>query len=85
MNSIHSGHSLVIMGKWTPEKTLMLIEKYRITISHMVPTMFNRLVRLPEDMKGEANVSSLRNIVHSAAPCPVELKLKMLEWWGPEI
>ncbi len=81
--SLHLGHSLVIMGKWTPEDTLQLIEKHKITTAQMVPTMFNRLVRLPEAIRKDADLSSLKVVIHSAAPCPVGLKKAIMKWWGP--
>ncbi|HLF98942.1 MAG TPA: acyl-CoA synthetase [Acidimicrobiia bacterium] len=79
------GHTLVLMDKWTPEEMLRLIEVYRATYSHMVPTQFQRLLALPDDIKARYDVSSLRNMIHAAAPCPVDTKRRMLEWWGPVI
>jgi long-chain acyl-CoA synthetase len=83
--SLHLGHTVVLMDKWTPEDTLRLIEKYRVTTSHMVPTQFHRLLGLPDDVKRKYDLSSLRHMVHAAAPCPVDVKRAMLEWWGPVI
>lgn len=82
-NHMHLGHTLVLMDKWTPEDTLALIERYRVTSSHMVPTQFHRLLKLPEDAKHRHDLSSLTHIIHSAAPCPVDTKRAMLDWWGP--
>ena len=84
-NHLHFGHTLVLMDKWTPEATLENIAKYRVTTSHMVPTQFRRLLALPEDVKRAADVSSLRHMIHSAAPCPVDVKRQMLDWWGDTI
>jgi long-chain acyl-CoA synthetase len=84
-NHLHMGHTLVLMDKWTPEGTLDLIEKYKVTTSHMVPTQFRRLLALPESVKQGRNLSSLRHMIHSAAPCPVDVKHAMLKWWGPVI
>ncbi|MGH2662314.1 MAG: acyl-CoA synthetase [Actinomycetota bacterium] len=84
-DSLHMGHPVVLMDKWTPEGTLERIERYKVTTSHMVPTQFHRLLALPEEARSKAAVSSLRHIVHSAAPCPVDVKRRMLEWWGPVI
>ena len=81
--SLHLGHTVVLMDRWTPEGTLERIERYRVTSSHMVPTMFHRLLALPEDARKRYDVSSLRNMVHAAAPCPIPTKRAMLEWWGP--
>jgi long-chain acyl-CoA synthetase len=85
MQSLHLGHTVVLMDKWTPEETLRLIERYRVTTSHMVPTMFHRLLALPEEERAKVDVTSLRHMIHSAAPCPVETKQRMLDWWGPVI
>lgn len=83
--SLHLGHTLVVMRKWEPEETLRLIEKHRVTTAQMVPTMFNRLFRLPSSVKSRYDLSSLKVVIHSAAPCPVGLKRNMLDWWGPVI
>ncbi len=83
--SLHDGHTVVLMERWTPEGTLERIENYRVTTSHMVPTQFHRLLQLPEDVRQRFDVSSLTHVIHSAAPCPVEVKRRMLEWWGPVI
>ncbi|MCB0996706.1 MAG: acyl-CoA synthetase [Acidimicrobiales bacterium] len=83
--SLHMGHSVVLMDRWTPEGALERIDRYKVTQSHMVPTMFHRLLQLPEDVRATYDVSSLRNMVHAAAPCPAETKWKMLDWWGDTI
>jgi long-chain acyl-CoA synthetase len=62
---------------------LALIERRRVTSSHMVPTQFNRLLKLPDATRAKYDVSSLKHVIHSAAPCPVDTKKKMLAWWGP--
>ncbi|MDP9101392.1 MAG: AMP-binding protein, partial [Actinomycetota bacterium] len=84
-NALHAGHQVVLMDKWTPEGTLERIARYRVTTSHMVPTMFHRMLQLPEEERGAYDVSSLRRVIHSAAPCPIPTKRKMLDWWGPVI
>lgn len=81
-SSLHMGHAVVLMEKWTPERMLELIDRYRVTQSHMVPTQFHRLLKLPEEVRARYDVSSLRAMVHAAAPCPIETKWKMFEWWG---
>ncbi|MEI6701099.1 MAG: AMP-binding protein, partial [Actinomycetota bacterium] len=83
--SLHMGHTIVLMDKWTPETMLQLIEKYHVTTSHMVPTQFHRLLELPEATRAKYDVSSLRHMIHAAAPCPVDTKRKMIEWWGESI
>ncbi len=83
--SLHVGHTVVLMDKWSPEETLELIERYRVTHSHMVPTQFHRLLALPEETKARYDLSSLRTMIHAAAPCPIDVKQRMLDWWGPVI
>ena len=80
--SMHLGHTLVLMDKWLPEDMLRLIEERRVTTSHMVPTQFHRLLALPDDVRARYDVSSLRHMIHAAAPCPVDVKHKMIAWWG---
>lgn len=84
-NALHLGHTVVLMDKWTAEEMLRLIEQYRVTYSHMVPTQFVRLLDLPEETRAGYDVSSLRNMVHGAAPCPQEIKHRMIDWWGDTI
>jgi long-chain acyl-CoA synthetase len=83
--ALHYGHALVVMDRWTPEDCLAAIEKHRVTNSHMVPTQFHRMLALPEATRRRYDVSSLRCMVHAAAPCPVDVKRRMLEWWGPVV
>ena len=83
--ALHMGQTLVLMDKWDAETALRLIETHRVTATHMVPTMFVRLLRLPEEARQRYDLSSLRNAIHAAAPCPVEIKRQMLAWWGPVI
>ncbi len=85
MGGLHVGQPLVIMPKFDPEETLRLIEKYRVQTGYMVPTQFHRLLRLPDETRARYDVSSLRAIVHSAAPCPRLVKEQMMAWWGPVI
>jgi len=85
MSHLHMGHTIVLMDRWTPEAMLDLIARRRVTATHMVPTQLTRLVRLPAEVRARADVSSLRHVIHSAAPCPVDIKKQMLAWWGPVI
>ena len=80
--SLHLGHTVVVMDKWTPEGMLERIERYHVTSSHMVPTQFHRLLALPDDVKARYDLSSLRHMIHAAAPCPPDVKRRMIEWWG---
>jgi long-chain acyl-CoA synthetase len=83
--SMNLGHTLVLMDKWTPDGTLDRMQRHKVTTTHMVPTMFHRILALPDDVKNAFDPSSLRQVIHSAAPCPVDVKRRMLEWWGPVI
>ncbi len=85
LGALHVGQALAILGKFDPEATLATIDEHKVTTGYMVPTQFVRLLRLPQEVKDAHDVSSLEVIVHSAAPCPLEVKRRMLEWWGPVI
>lgn len=80
--SLHIGHPLVLMDKWTPEEMLRLIDAYDCTHTHMVPTQFHRLLALPDAVKERYDVSSMRHAIHGAAPCPDHVKRAMIDWWG---
>jgi long-chain acyl-CoA synthetase len=80
-----SGVGVVLMDKWDAEETLRLIDEHRCTHTHMVATMFHRLLQLPEEVKARYDLSSLRFIIHGAAPCPVHVKKAMIDWLGPII
>jgi long-chain acyl-CoA synthetase len=84
-SAVHGGQALVLMDRFSPETFLQLVDRYGVTSVHMVPTMFVRLLGLPDEVKQRYDVSSLRNVVHAAAPCPPEIKQQMLDWWGPII
>jgi long-chain acyl-CoA synthetase len=75
----------VIMEKFDAEQALLLIEQYRITHSQWVPIMFIRMLKLPEKTREAYDVSSLKVVIHAAAPCPIEVKQQMIDWWGPVI
>ncbi len=83
--SLHFGHPVVLMDRFDPEASLALIERHRVTTTHMVPTQLHRLMLLPEATRRRYDVSSLRHVMHAAAPCPVELKRRLIEWWGPVV
>jgi long-chain acyl-CoA synthetase len=83
--SLHHGHAVVLMDKWAPEECLQLIDRYRVTTTHMVPTQFHRMLALPDAVKAKYDCSSTRHMVHAAAPCPPDVKRRMIEWWGPSI
>jgi long-chain acyl-CoA synthetase len=73
------------MDGWSPEETLELMARHGITHTHLVPIMFHRLLALPDEVRDAFDPSSLRLVVHGAAPCPVDVKRRMIEWWGPVI
>jgi len=77
------GVPIVIMEHWDPAETLRLVEQHGVTHTHMVPTMFHRLLALPDDVRTKYDVSSLRFVIHGAAPCPVTVKQRLIEWLGP--
>jgi len=79
------GGTVVVMEHFDPESFLRLVEQHRITFTQVVPTMFIRLLKLPDDVRSRYDLSSLQAVVHAAAPCPVEVKERMIEWWGPVI
>ena len=79
------GVPIVVMDHWDPVEALRLIERHGITHTHMVPTMFHRLLALPEETRGQFDTSSLRFVIHGAAPCPVPVKQRLIEWLGPVV
>lgn len=83
--SARLGAKVILEARFDPEELLALIERYRVTHIHMVPIMFNRLLRLPDAVKTKYDLSSLKFVVHAAAPCPAPIKRAMIEWWGPVI
>jgi acyl-CoA synthetase (AMP-forming)/AMP-acid ligase II len=82
---LSSGGTVVVMKKFDALEALGLIEKYRITHSQWVPTMFIRMLKLPEEQRNRFDLSSHKLAIHAAAPCPVEVKEAMIQWWGPII
>jgi fatty-acyl-CoA synthase len=83
MQTQAGGITTVILEKFTPEGALEAIQKHRITHGQFVPVMFTRMLKLPESVRTSYDVSSLERVMHAAAPCPVEIKKQMIEWWGP--
>jgi long-chain acyl-CoA synthetase len=78
-----AGATLVFLDKWDSEHTLRTIAERRVTHMHLVPIMFQRLLALPAEVKARYDVSSVKYIIHGAAPCPPEVKFAMIEWFGP--
>ena len=83
--SLHWRHRVIVMEKWQPEPCLAAIQEHRVTTAQMVPTQFHRLLSLPEAVRGAYDTSSLTHVLHAGAPCPVDVKQRMLDWWGPVI
>jgi long-chain acyl-CoA synthetase len=82
---INAGVTVLLQDKWDAEDTLRLIEQYKATHTHVVPTMMHRMLQLPESARKKYDVSSMRWIMHGAAPCPAHVKQAMMEWFGPVI
>ncbi|MGH8595648.1 MAG: AMP-binding protein, partial [Gammaproteobacteria bacterium] len=81
--TIRNGGTAIIMERFDPEQYLALVERYKVTHSQLVPTMFSRMLKLPINLRTRYDLSSLEHVVHAAAPCPVPVKHDMLRWWGP--
>jgi long-chain acyl-CoA synthetase len=77
------GGTVVVMERFDAAKALSAIEQYRVSVTQMVPTMFIRMLQLPDDIRTAHDISSLRLAVHAAAPCPPDVKDAMIAWWGP--
>ena len=83
--TIRRGGTVVVMERFDPEAFLALVEKHRVTHAQLVPTMFSRMLKLPEAVRRAYDLSSLEVAIHAAAPCPAPVKRAMIEWWGPII
>jgi acyl-CoA synthetase (AMP-forming)/AMP-acid ligase II len=83
MAMMRIGASVVVMERFDAEEALALIERHRVTVSQWVPTMFVRMLKLPDATRSRHDLSSHRLAVHAAAPCPISVKRQMIDWWGP--
>jgi long-chain acyl-CoA synthetase len=83
MRVIASGGTALVMKKFDARRALELIQEYRVTHSQWVPTMFVRLLDLPGDVRSAFDLSSMQFAMHAAAPCPKDVKLEIMKWWGP--
>jgi long-chain acyl-CoA synthetase len=83
--TIDRGGTAIIMEDFDAERYLQLVQQYKVTHSQLVPTMFSRMLKLPEHLRLRYDLSSLEAAVHAAAPCPVQVKQQMIAWWGPII
>ncbi len=79
------GATVVMMDGWDAEEALRLIQQYRVTHTHMVPTMFHRWLSLPQEVRDRYDVSSLEFVLHGAAACPVPVKQRLIDWLGPVV
>lgn len=85
MGCLRHGVAVVVMEHFEAERALQCIAEYKATHSQWVPTMFVRMLKLPEDVRARYDVSSLQCAIHAAAPCPIPVKEQMIQWWGPVI
>ncbi|HEX5266939.1 MAG TPA: AMP-binding protein, partial [Acidimicrobiales bacterium] len=85
MSWMRGGATVVVMEHFDPVELLRLVQAYLVTHIQMVPTMFVRLLKLPEEERRGYDTSSLQVVIHAAAPCPIPVKREMIEWWGPVI
>ncbi len=83
MGILKKGGTSIVMERFDAENALALIERYQASHSQWVPTMFVRMLKLPDETRGKYDLSSMKCAVHAAAPCPVEVKQQMIDWWGP--
>ncbi len=83
--AIARGAKVIVMERFDPEHYLQLVEQHKVTHSQLVPTMFSRMLKLPEEARKRYDLSPLEVVVHAAAPCPVQVKEQMIDWWGPII
>jgi long-chain acyl-CoA synthetase len=82
---VRAGADVILQPRFEPEELLQMIERHKVTHLHMVPTMFVRLLKVPPETRAKYDLSSLKFVVHAAAPCPPDVKRGMIEWWGPVI
>ncbi|ULE34576.1 fatty-acid--CoA ligase FadD4 [Mycobacterium sp. IDR2000157661] len=78
-----AGYTTVVLQKFDPEGALEAIQRYGVTHGQFVPAMFTRMLKLPDSVRNSYDMSSLKRVIHAAAPCPVEIKKQMIDWWGP--
>ncbi len=83
--ALHLGHTVVVMPRFDAATSLELIARHHVTSTHVVPTMMKRWLDLPADVRGGADVSTLRWLIHAAAPCPPAVKRAIIEWFGPVV
>jgi long-chain acyl-CoA synthetase len=85
MHAINLGGSVHLMRQFDAEQVLALVERMKVTSAYMVPTMYHRIMQLASDVRESYDVTTLRSVMHTGAPCPVDLKYRMMEWLGPVV
>ncbi|GAA1019474.1 acyl-CoA synthetase [Acrocarpospora pleiomorpha] len=85
LTSLHLGHRVVLMERFDAEGMLRLIERERVTTTHVVPTQMHRLLALDPEVRGSYDISSMRNLIHGAGPCPPAVKRGIIDWFGPVV
>jgi long-chain acyl-CoA synthetase len=80
---LHMGHIVVLAQHFAPEHLLQLIDHHKVTLAYIVPTMFARLLKLDESVRQRYSIRSLQKVIHTGAPCPMDVKRRMIDWWGP--
>jgi long-chain acyl-CoA synthetase len=83
VRALAGGASVVVLGRFDAERTLAAIDRYKTTTTTMVPTHFTRLLALPEQVRAQYDVSSMQMVVQTGSSCPIDVKRRMIEWWGP--
>ncbi len=83
MGVLRKGATTIVMERFDPERALQLIEQYQVTHSQWVPTMFVRMLKLPDEVRAKYDLSNLQVVIHAAAPCPIQTKRAMIKWLGP--
>lgn len=79
------GGTCIVMENFDAEEYLRLVEKHKVTHSQLVPTMFIRMLKLPDEIRLKYDISSIETAIHAAAPCPEKVKYQMMDWWGPKL
>jgi long-chain acyl-CoA synthetase len=85
INALHTGHTVIVMERFDAARSLALIERHGVTSTHVVPTMMKRWLDLDDDVRNAVDVSSMRWLIHAAAPCPPDVKRRIIDWFGPVV
>jgi long-chain acyl-CoA synthetase len=85
INALHVGHLVVVMDRFDAAASLALIEEHAVTSTHVVPTMMKRWLDLDDDVRAAHDIGSMRWLIHAAAPCPPDVKRRIIDWFGPVV